>query len=71
MLPYPSHAIDTTVAVFCFRANALVRRKQQCWTCSWCQHGSDRAIRNAAEAVNCGAQKRLVVRPIVERPRAA
>lgn len=73
MLPYPSQRAETVVAVFCFRQNTMVRRKQQCWTCSWCQHGSEQAVSSAAFAMACPALKPspVPVRLPSERPRAA
>ena len=55
MLPYPGNTLSACRAAFCFHENALIRKKPECWTCSWCESGSERIVPDAREAQKCVA----------------
>ena len=55
MLPYPNCVSAVHRAAFCFRENAVVRKKLECWTCSWCRIGSDVLAADAKPAQQCNA----------------
>ena len=52
MLPYP-HSPASVRTAFCFRENAQVRMKHQCWTCSWRRLGSEALADTAIEPQHC------------------
>jgi hypothetical protein len=53
VLPYPHVRSDEYKAALCARENAVVRKKPECWTCSWCVTGSDTMVSAAPEASHC------------------
>jgi hypothetical protein len=56
VLPYPHGRTDLYRAALCLRENALVRKKPECWTCSWCVKGSETLVSTAFEAHQCKGQ---------------
>ena len=53
VLPYAYGRPDLYRAAFCLRENGIVRKKPECWTCSWCVTGSDIMVSTAFEARGC------------------
>jgi hypothetical protein len=53
VLPYPHIRSDVFKAALCLREKAVVRKKPECWTCSWCVTGSDTMASVALEARQC------------------
>jgi hypothetical protein len=55
VLPYPHVRTAVHKAALCLREKALVRKKPECWTCSWCVSGSETMVSSAIEASQCKA----------------
>jgi hypothetical protein len=53
MLPYPYGHTDVYRAAFCQREKNVVRKKPECWTCSWCEPGSDAMVSAAPQVRYC------------------
>jgi hypothetical protein len=53
VLPYPHIRSDIFKAALCLREKAVVRKKPECWTCSWCVTGSDTMVSVVLEARQC------------------
>lgn len=53
VLPYPHSHVDRYKAALCSHENAVVRKRPECWTCSWCVRGSDIMLSDVLSACNC------------------
>ena len=53
MLPYPHGRPDLHRAALCSRENAIVLKRPECFTCSWCVLGSEAMVSAALEAHTC------------------
>jgi len=57
VLPYPANPFGSCRAAFCFRENAIVRKKPECWNCSWCENGSELIVDDVSDAQNCARDR--------------
>jgi hypothetical protein len=64
MLPYPYGHSEMYKAAFCHHEKSVVRKKPECWTCSWCEPRSDAMVSAAPEVRQCKAV------PMIGRGRA-
>ena len=53
VFPYPYVRADAYRATLCSREDAMVRKRPECWTCSWCVRGSDTMVSDAVYAREC------------------
>lgn len=65
MLPYPNGRPDLYRTVFCLRERAVVRKQPQCYTCSWCETGSETMTSDEVAAGRCATHRK----PIGSSPR--
>lgn len=53
VLPYPHGRTNVYKATLCLREKNLVRKRPECWTCSWCVSRSETMVSIALEASHC------------------
>jgi hypothetical protein len=53
VLPYPHARAEVHKAALCLRENAVVCKRPECWTCSWCVCGTDTMVSTGIEARHC------------------
>lgn len=53
VLPYPNALTNQVKAAFCQHERTMVRKKPACWTCSWCEKGTDVMVTSCTEARRC------------------
>jgi hypothetical protein len=53
VLPYPHGRPDLHRTTLCSRENAVVLKRPECFTCSWCVLGSEAMVTAVLDAHNC------------------